>query len=34
MGERFWVDVGRAMGVVLRLVTLFAPVLYVISRHA
>lgn len=33
MGNRFWVGVGRALGVALRLVTLFAPVLYVISRH-
>lgn len=33
MGNRFWVGVGRAIGVVLRLITLFAPVLYVISRH-
>lgn len=34
MGDRFWIGVGRALGVALRLVTLFAPVLYVISTHA
>lgn len=33
MDERFWVGVGRALNVALRLVTLFGPVLYVISRH-
>ena len=34
MGDQFWVDVGRALGVALRLVVLFAPILYVISNHA
>ena len=33
MNNRFWVDVGRALGVALRLLALFAPVLYVISTH-
>lgn len=33
MGDRFWVDVGRAIGVALRLITLFAPILYVINTH-
>lgn len=34
MNERFWIDVGRALGVALRLTALFAPILYVISLHA
>lgn len=34
MGDRFWFDVGRALSIALRLITLFAPVLYVISTHA
>ena len=34
MGDRFWIGVGRALGVALRLLTLFAPILYVISNHA
>lgn len=33
MVDRFWIGVGRALGVALRLLTLFAPVLYVISTH-
>ena len=33
MVDRFWIGVGRALGVVLRLLTLFVPVLYVISTH-
>ena len=34
MGDQFWIGVGRALGVALRLLTLFVPVLYVISTHA
>ena len=33
MNEKFWVDVGRAIGVALRLLTLFGPILYVINTH-
>lgn len=33
MGDLFWIGVGRALNVALRLVTLFGPVLYVISTH-
>ena len=33
MDEKFWVDVGRAIGVAIRLLTLFAPILYVINTH-
>lgn len=33
MGDRFWIGVGRAMGVALRLLALFAPIVYVINTH-
>lgn len=33
MGDQFWVDVGRALGVAMRLVVLFGPVLYVITNR-
>ena len=33
MDDRFWIGVGRALGVALRLLPLFAPILYVISIH-
>lgn len=33
MGDKFWVDVGRALGVALRLTVLFVPVLYVITNR-
>lgn len=33
MGDQFWIGVGRAMGVVLRLTILFGPVLYIITNR-
>ena len=33
MDDKFWVDVGRALGVAIRLLTLFGPILYVINSH-
>ena len=33
MGDRFWIGVGRAFGVTLRLAVLFGPVLYVITNR-
>ena len=33
MGDKFWIGVGRALGVGLRLLALFAPVLYVITNQ-